>query len=103
MPSKPPKLSTTLVRQRNQIDERRGSASKRGYDRAWQKVRLLVLRQEPWCRFCIERGKYEPAAEVDHIEPIRRRPDLRLVMDNLRPLCKPCHSRRTAKEQCTPR
>jgi 5-methylcytosine-specific restriction endonuclease McrA len=39
------------------------------------------------------------AEEVDHIIPIRIRPDLAFVRRNLQPLCKPCHSRKTMMER----
>jgi 5-methylcytosine-specific restriction enzyme A len=82
--------------QLRRLDQRRGSAAARGYDRAWRRVRLLVLADEPLCRFCAERGLTVPAEEVDHIEPLDLRPDLRLARDNLRALCRRCHSRLTA-------
>ena len=37
-----------------------------------------------------------PANEVDHIQPIAEG-GARLDPANLRPLCKPCHSRHTAR------
>jgi 5-methylcytosine-specific restriction endonuclease McrA len=32
---------------------------------------------------------------VDHIEPVRDRPDLAYALDNLQCLCRGCHSRKT--------
>jgi 5-methylcytosine-specific restriction protein A len=64
---------------------------KKLYDSArWQKVRRMILRREPICREC----KARPATEVHHINnnPLDNRDD------NFEPLCKPCHSRRTAHE-----
>ncbi|WP_424139887.1 HNH endonuclease signature motif containing protein [Roseomonas chloroacetimidivorans] len=77
-------------------DRIRGSASSRGYDRDWRKLRAVVLAEEPLCRFCLAHGMLTPATEVDHIETVEARPDLRLVRSNLRSLCKPHHSSRTA-------
>jgi 5-methylcytosine-specific restriction protein A len=79
------------------LDRRRGSASARGYDTAWQRLRLQVLAEEPLCRFCAELGRVTAAHDVDHIAPVARSPELRLVRANLRPLCRPCHSAHTAR------
>lgn len=73
----------------------RPSPSRRGYDHQWRKVRDAVLRDEPLCRFCADNGITMPANEVDHIVPIAEGGE-RLDRANLRPLCKPCHSRHTA-------
>lgn len=78
-----------------QADRRRGNSAARGYDAAWRKLRLSVLKGEPLCRHCKAEGKITPAQEVDHIDGDAWNRD----RSNLRPLCKPCHSRRTAKEQ----
>jgi len=77
--------------------ERRGSARERGYDRAWEKVRLQKLRRNPLCEDCEARGEIMPAIEVHHVAKVSERPDLRLTMSNLRSLCKSCHSKRTAR------
>lgn len=78
------------------LDRQRGSAAARGYDATWRRLRLVVLAEEPLCRFCQARGRVVPATEVDHIEPIALRPELRLVRANLRATCRPCHSALTA-------
>jgi 5-methylcytosine-specific restriction endonuclease McrA len=77
------------------IDSRRGNSAARGYGHAWRQTRLIVLGQEPLCRFCNEAGRLTAATEVDHIDGNSRNN----VRDNLRPLCKPCHSQRTARDQ----
>jgi 5-methylcytosine-specific restriction endonuclease McrA len=80
---------------KRRLDRRRPGGAARGYDNAWSKVRKVKLLQDPVCAFC--NGRL--ATEVDHIRSIKERPDLRLEMTNLRSACRPCHSRRTAKEQ----
>lgn len=72
----------------------------------WRKVRLIVLRRQPLCVVCMENGVTMPSTEVDHIKPRRDRPDLAYDLDNLRGLCKSCHSVHTWKsrhvqEACT--
>ena len=82
------------------FDQVRGSAAARGYDRAWRRCRGAFLKANPLCVFCQRAGRLlTPATEADHIETIEDRPDLRLDWSNLRPLCKPCHSGRTARDQ----
>lgn len=80
-------------RRRRRHDERRGSARDRGYDWQWEKVRNVVLKQEPVCRMC----KDALATMVDHILPIRDGGD-RLAYSNLQPLCVKCHARKTADD-----
>ncbi|MBI0435415.1 HNH endonuclease [Roseomonas sp. KE0001] len=77
-------------------DRERGSASSRGYDQHWRQLREAVLAAEPLCRFCAAQGRVTAATEADHIQPLRLRPDLRLVPSNIRPLCTPCHRQVTA-------
>lgn len=84
---------------REQYDMRRGSSTKRGYGRDWQKVRAAVLTEEPLCRACMSRGRVTEAVEVHHEQPIRERPDLRLQKAFLVPLCKPCHSALEARKR----
>jgi 5-methylcytosine-specific restriction protein A len=95
MPTRPPIHRSPGWISPQQRDRERGTRQQRGYDAAWQRVRLVVLAAEPLCRFCDAAGRIEPATEVDHIDGNSRNND----RANLRPLCKPCHSRRTARDQ----
>ncbi|WP_338049066.1 HNH endonuclease signature motif containing protein [Rhodoplanes elegans] len=72
----------------------RPSARQRGYDHEWEQLRASVLAEQPRCAKC-----GAPAEHVDHIQPVRFRPDLRLVRSNLRPLCERCHNARSARQQ----
>lgn len=58
----------------------------------WRRTRRAVLQREPLCRMCAMMGKVEPATVVDHITP--HRGDLAVFRDleNLQPLCHPCHA-----------
>lgn len=69
----------------------------RGYGVDWQRLRLQILAAEPLCRMCAEINRVTGATEVDHIVPFNGIDDpLRLDPANLRPLCTPCHRKRTA-------
>ncbi len=99
MPYRPPIHRPQGSRaERRALAAPRLSPSKRGYDRLWEKARLVQLAREPLCRFCAEQGRVTAADCVDHILPLASRPDLRLVPANLRSLCTPCHNAHTARE-----
>lgn len=76
MPTKPPTFRPGGARPaaaRNQAaDERRGSASSRGYGWPWQKAKAGHLRNSPVCRYCELQGNPAVAANtVDHLYPHR--------------------------------
>jgi len=79
-------------------DQERGTAAQRGYGPRWRKVRMMFLRQHPLCVECQKAGRLTPATVVDHIIP--HKGDMVLFWDesNWQALCKPCHDRKTAKE-----
>lgn len=95
-PYTPPPRNRARERER---DRERGSARARGYDKTWEKLRAAKLADDPLCEHCEKQGRTTPAQDVDHIIPIRERPDLRLARDNLQSLCRPCHNRKTARER----
>lgn len=73
-----------------QQDKDRPSSSKRGYNRHWQRLRLMILRRQPLCS-C---GCGKPSEEVHHLDGDSSNND----WDNLEALAKACHSKITAKE-----
>lgn len=75
-------------------DVNRSSAASRGYDRRWQKLRMQILRAEPLCRACAQRGLVVAATDVDHVIP--KRNGGKDVKSNLQALCHSCHSAKTA-------
>ncbi|MCY9266435.1 HNH endonuclease signature motif containing protein [Bacillus licheniformis] len=79
-------------------DQYRESAARRGYDSKWRKARQGYLSKYPFCVSCMKEGRRGPATVVDHIVP--HKGDKKLFWDssNWQPLCAPCHSRKTAKE-----
>jgi len=80
-----------------QYDQHRGSASSRGYDADWNRLRLQALSRDFYlCVHCNANGEIKSATDVDHIRPFSGKEDpLRLDIDNLQSLCKACHSRKT--------
>jgi 5-methylcytosine-specific restriction protein A len=83
---------------RRQFDDRRGSASSRGYDRDWRLIRSVYLGEYPLCADCERKGRNVVAVEVHHIKPVSTHPELRLAWDNLMALCHACHVAITMKE-----
>jgi hypothetical protein len=77
----------------------RPSASARGYNRRWRRLRRLVLACKPLCAdpfgFHAAEGSVEVAIAVDHIVP--KSCGGRDALDNLQGLCASCHSRKTAQ------
>jgi 5-methylcytosine-specific restriction protein A len=67
----------------------------------WKKVRAMKKRANPLCQDCLDEGKITPTQEIDHVIPLTVRPDLALVMENLRSLCVECHRAKTRGETST--
>jgi 5-methylcytosine-specific restriction endonuclease McrA len=69
------------------------------YDRrVWRdRVAPGVLAEEPLCRMCAAAGVVTPATVVDHVIPVRVRPELAFERSNLQALCKGHHD--SAKRQ----
>lgn len=78
---------------RRAYDRTRPSAAKRLYGRAWRRARKAYLLEHP---FCVDCGDF--AAEVDHDKPHGGDLELFWDRDNWRGRCKPCHSRKTRRE-----
>ncbi len=75
--------------------DKRGGKS-RFYDlRIWRdQIRPQKLRINPLCEDCQERTLVVRATEVDHVDG----DSSNNAPENLRSLCKPCHSMKTARE-----
>lgn len=69
----------------------------------WRRLREIILNRQPLCAdpFALHAtwGRFEPAVEVDHIVPLTERLDLAYDETNLQPLCRACHSRKSALER----
>lgn len=84
------------------IDYNEYKERKRFYNsKHWQLVREYVLKRANYeCEWCKLEGKVTTdSLEVDHIEELQDRPDLKLDPDNLRVLCKACHNKRHTRFQ----
>jgi len=94
------KRDKAQAQQAKRYDQERGSSTARGYDRRWRNYRTTYLHENPLCVKCMERGKTRQATEVDHIKPVINGQDDPLFWErsNHQGLCKPCHSRKTKKE-----
>ena len=106
MPTKPPRQRQPWEpspeerrrRAKADLDKRRGGGAARGYDAAWQRLRLAFLAVNPLCRMCQAKGQVTAASVVDHVVPIRLAPERRLDWSNLQSLCKPHHDRDKQRE-----
>lgn len=78
------------------------SAATRGYNSRWSKARKAYLSEHPLCAECLRRGKYTEATVVDHIKPHRGNQELFWDKSNWQSLCKPCHDRKTGREDSKP-
>ncbi len=75
---------------------RRGKKTLHFYGTArWQRCRNWYKKRHPLCEDCLERGKFVPVYCVDHIIEIKDG-GAELEEDNLRSLCRRCHSVKTA-------
>jgi 5-methylcytosine-specific restriction enzyme A len=77
-----------------EADRKRGTASERGYDHNWQKIRKSYLERHPFCE--VAEGCIAPATDVDHIDNMGPRGDN--SDRNLMALCHSHHSRKTSRE-----
>jgi 5-methylcytosine-specific restriction protein A len=76
-----------------QADLYRGTASSRGYDAEWRRVRLHALKRDKHlCQHCLKvKSRVTAATEVHHLLKITTHPHMRLVLDALLSVCHDCH------------
>jgi 5-methylcytosine-specific restriction enzyme A len=79
--------------EKKEHDRRRPNSAQRGYGARWQRARRLFLADNPLCNRC-----GQPATVVDHATPPRGDAELFWSQSNWRPMCKPCHDAKTARE-----
>jgi 5-methylcytosine-specific restriction protein A len=68
------------------------------YTYQWRKASKEFLKKHPLCVHCEREGRLTPATEVDHIKPHGGDRKLFWNTNNWQPLCKSCHSKKTAEE-----
>jgi 5-methylcytosine-specific restriction protein A len=85
---------------RRQSDAQRDPDRKRLYGYRWQKASKLYLSEHPLCESdgCSEQGRVRAATVVDHRIPHRGDLDLFWDRSNWCAMAKPCHDRKTARE-----
>lgn len=66
--------------------------------KAWKDARKAQLAREPLCRSCRRQGRLTEATHVDHIIAIEYG-GAELDAYNLQSLCKPCHERKTRRDE----
>jgi len=100
MPVRPArhKASSATTRQHIVAQDERKSAARRGYGHKWRQARLGYLAKHPLCVHCESKGFVTAANELDHITPHKGDMALFWDSDNWQPLCKRCHSTKTAAE-----
>lgn len=71
------------------------------HGKEWKQLRKAALhRDQGMCQDCMDAfrrgvgGKPRRAEMVHHLVPREERPDLALVLENLRSLCNQCHNKR---------
>ena len=74
----------------------RDPAINKRYGHAWRKIRAAYVAEHPLCEDCEADGRLTPVQEVHHIRPLSHGGTH--DASNLRSLCKPCHSRQSAKD-----
>ena len=91
MPCRAPIHRPLHAAKRKRFEQHRPSRSVRGYTRNWYRFRYGYLTRHPMC------GCGALATEVDHKQRIA---DGGAMYDegNLQAMCKPCHSRKTVRE-----
>jgi 5-methylcytosine-specific restriction enzyme A len=77
--------------------DKRESAGRRGYNRAWQQARLSYLSSHPLCVACEAEGRVRAAVVVDHVVPHRGNAELFWDESNWQALCKWHHDQKTGK------
>lgn len=62
----------------------------------WQALRHVVLERDGWA--CVDCGQTRGRLEIDHVQPVRTRPDLAFDLGNCATRCSPCHTKKTRIE-----
>jgi 5-methylcytosine-specific restriction endonuclease McrA len=63
----------------------------------WDRLRAVVLAEEPCCRPCLKADRVTLSTQVDHVKPIAEG-GAPFERSNLQGICISCHSTKTALE-----
>lgn len=83
---------------RQELDERRGSATERGYGPRWRKARATWLSRYPLCVTCEARGRVAAAAILDHTKPHNGDQTTFWLTSNWQGLCPSCDAAKKPRE-----
>lgn len=98
MPRKPPTMRFGQSSPAKPRDHGGKSRQERGYGRAWDKLRLVVLaRDKHLCQPCRRASRITAAEAVDHIIPKAKGGSDELA--NLEAICTPCHRDKSMADQ----
>lgn len=102
-PLRPPKKKRSWIKERPAFTD--APTNPFYWSKAWRKLRILKLAENPLCEECQRNGKLTRAQMVDHIEPINKIDpyDLQgiykhpLSKSNLQSMCNSCHAKKMSK------
>jgi 5-methylcytosine-specific restriction enzyme A len=82
-----------------QLDERRGTATERGYGARWHRASRMYLAEHPLCVLCEkEEGRAIAATIVDHIIPHKGDQELFWNEDNWQSVCVHHHAMKARED-----
>lgn len=101
MPYKPKSVQRPWMKLKekgNTFDQRLNERDKRYNSTRWRRLRIEVLRDNPLCVHCKEKGIIRAAIVCDHIDNKLRRSDF-WNKNNLQGLCHKCHNKKSQLEK----
>lgn len=85
-------------RERKDYDQRRGTATARGYDKAWSRFSAAYRTEHPLCVAAQRNGRVNASDHVDHIIPLSIWRGHKYDGANLQALSQSAHSAKTMQE-----
>ena len=65
----------------------------------WRKFRAWMLSREPLCRPSVAEGRTTLATQLDHIVPLREKPEDAFKEEGVQPICTACHALKSQAER----
>ena len=98
MPNKPQKIKRHWVPERQAFKNLNSEKNRNVYNSSkWRKFSKAYKERNPLCVKCQEKGITSKTEVTDHIERVNTGGDI-YSLDNLQPLCKSCHNRKSGRE-----